>query len=173
MVVRSHEKCLELVCAVCTNLNGYKAKAAVSDIEVALIQKHVFPGYQKGSIWFPQGMCVRCALDIRQLDKQQQQECPQGGGGDDSSSGSSGRKRNIVLNLPDDYICNLPVQTRSQAVLTCTCRWCYLARLCGGELNKWKANLKKNLNPSISHICKDCGRGISVTVKSHTSHVKL
>ena len=79
MVIRSHNENLELVCAVCTNLNGYKAKRRVSDIKVALIQKHVFPGYHMGSMWIPQGMCVRCALDIRELDRQNYLE-EEGGG---------------------------------------------------------------------------------------------
>lgn len=161
---KSHQQCLELVCAVCTNLNGYKAKQAVSDIEVALIQRHVFPAYQKGNLFFPQGICVRCALDLRRYDRQEGGSSR--GGGDDGAS--SDKMTNVNLKLPEDYICNIPVQTRKSAGLSCTCRWCYLARLSGGELLKWKASLKKLPNPCVRRICPDCGRGIPVSVKTHT-----
>ena len=87
---KSHQECLELVCAVCTNLNGYKAKQAVSDLEVALIQKHVFPAYKKGIPWFPQGMRVRCAHDLCHLDKQKEKQRGSDGGGDTSANSRQG-----------------------------------------------------------------------------------
>ena len=168
---KSHQQCLELVCAVCTNLNGYKAKKVVSDIEVELIKKYVFPGYEKHSIWFPQGLCVRCALDLREYDhKEEEQEKENGGGGDGISSGTKmyrRKHRNVKLVLPDDYICNLPIQTRGQVLKICTCRWCYLARLNGPDFQKWRASLNKSIRPIITHICSDCGRGVPVTVKVH------
>ena len=167
---KSHEQCLELVCAVCTNLNGYKAKQAVSEIEVLLIQKHVFPPYQKDNIFLPQGICVRCALDLRHYDRQKQQGQDGGRGpaGDDGSPQQKCQRTAVKLKLPDDYICTLPVQTRSSAVLICSCRWCHLARLAGGELMKWRASLKKAPSSCITRICADCGRGVPVTVKTHT-----
>ena len=51
---RSHEECLRLVCAVCTNLNGQKASRGVSGSEAQLIKKYVFSEYKKDSLYFPQ-----------------------------------------------------------------------------------------------------------------------
>ena len=87
---RNHEENLELVCAVCTNLNGYKAKRPVVDKDTELIRKHVFPGFCKNNIWLPQGICIRCALDLRELDQQEY-----GGAGDENKPAK--RKRNIKL----------------------------------------------------------------------------
>ena len=45
---RSHEENIKLVCAVCTNLNGYKAKRSVVDKDIELIKKHMyFLGFAK------------------------------------------------------------------------------------------------------------------------------
>ena len=49
----SHEDCLKLVCAVCTNLHGKKASRGVSEAEEKLIQKLVFSSYKKESPYFP------------------------------------------------------------------------------------------------------------------------
>ena len=54
MPPRTHEECLKLVCAVCANLHGSKATRSVSDVDAALVRKHIFPSYKKDSIWFPQ-----------------------------------------------------------------------------------------------------------------------
>ena len=81
---RSHEENIKLVCAVCTNLNGYKAKSSVVDKDIELIKKHVFPGFCKNNNWLPQGICIRCALDLRELDQQED------GGGDDEGDGDHG-----------------------------------------------------------------------------------
>ena len=51
---RSHEECLRLVCAVCTNLHGQKASRGVSESEAQLIKKYVFSEYKKDSLYFPQ-----------------------------------------------------------------------------------------------------------------------
>ena len=51
---RSHEECLRLVCAECTNLNGQKASRGVSESEAQLIKKYVFSEYKKDSLYFPQ-----------------------------------------------------------------------------------------------------------------------
>ena len=117
----SHEKCLELVCAVCTNLNGYKAKQVVSEADAALIKKHVFPGFVRGSNWFPQGMCVRYSLDLRELDKEKGQQ----------ENGCEEWTRSVRLKLPDDYLCDIPAQTRATATQTCIYWWCSLTHLNG------------------------------------------
>ena len=59
---KTHDECLALVCAVCTNLNGKKPQKEIKDEEVILVQKHVFVGYQQGSIVFPSGICTRYPL---------------------------------------------------------------------------------------------------------------
>ena len=51
---RSHEECLRLVCAVCTNLNGQKASRGVSESEAQLIKKHFFSKYKNDSLNFLQ-----------------------------------------------------------------------------------------------------------------------
>ena len=160
----THEECLRLVSEVCTNLRGSKAKRGVSEREVDLIRKHVFPGYQKGSIWFPQGLCTSCSADLHVLDNQ-------GEGGDEDKENNV-KKRKVNLTLPQDYICDLPIQTRSKTVTTCSCRWCILARLAGMNFRKWKDGLRKKItgNPCITYICKECGKGVGSTVKKHTCH---
>ena len=104
----SHEECLQLVCAICTNLNGIKADQPVSEADAILIKKYVFPGFQRGSIWFPQGVCVRCRCEIRVLDQQIEAFNNEGDLAENLS-----RKR--ILKLPEDYLCDLPMQTRGQA----------------------------------------------------------
>ena len=105
----SHEQCLELVCGLCTNLNGYKAKSVISEAEAAFVRKHVFPGYMKGSPWFQQGLCVRCSLNIRALDKQcsdqvpeEGQECEAHAAGDEGvgrGHKGGGKRRKVIMYL--------------------------------------------------------------------------
>ena len=156
----SHEECLQLVCAICTNLNGIKADQPVSETDAILIKKYVFPGFQRGSIWFPQGVCVRCRCEIRVLDQQIEAFNNEGDLAENLS-----RKR--ILKLPEDYLCDLPMQTRGQAGQICSCRWCSLARLSGGKLRSWRSKLKRGEMPQITHICRDCGKGVPTSVKSH------
>ena len=56
---KTHEQCLALVCAVCTNLNGKKADRVLSLAEVGLIKKYVFAGYTENSSLFPTDICYR------------------------------------------------------------------------------------------------------------------
>ena len=51
---RSHEECIRLVCAVCTNLNSQNDSRDVSESEVQLIKKYIFSEYMKDSLYFPQ-----------------------------------------------------------------------------------------------------------------------
>ena len=83
---KSHEDCLKLVCAVCTNLHGVKATRGVSDAEEKIIQSFVFSLYQKSSSYFPQGLCNICHSQLLRL--------------------SLGKPHK--LNLPSNYHCTLP-----------------------------------------------------------------
>ena len=132
----------------------------VSEADAALIKKHVFPGFVRGSNWFPQGMCVRCSLDLRELDKEKGQQ----------ENGCEEGTKSVRLKLPDDYLCDIPVQTRSTATQTCTCRWCSLARLNGPAFKTWKLGLTKRNNEDIVFICKHCGKDVSVTVTKHVGN---
>ena len=150
---RSHEENLKLVCSVCACLRGKKAVRTVKDSEAELIKKHVFSKFSKDSIWFPQGICVGCAVDLKQLDLQVRE----GRGG-------------VNLKLPENYLCNIPTQTRSKASTSCTCRWCKLAQLNGLQFQLWQKSLKKNNSPTVSFICQDCGQGVAATTGKHTCH---
>ena len=70
----SHVEALKLVCAVCTNLHGKKAVIEVTEVHMKLIRKFVFAGYQRHSIWLPQGLCTRCSFDLHTLEKGEQVE---------------------------------------------------------------------------------------------------
>ena len=154
---KTHEECLKLVCAVCTNLCGHKASRHVQKAEVLLIKKHVFGDYQEDNIWFPRGICSTCSRRLSDLAKQEQEE-PE-------------KRKKVNLKLPDNYICEIPVQTRSKAGSVCTCRWCQLARLNGLDFRRWQQGLKKTTLPAVTFICKDCGRGVLATASSHTCSV--
>ena len=153
---KTHEECLELVCAVCTNLNGAKASRPVKKSEVNLIKKHVFAGYLEDSIWFPRGICTTCARRLYDIEKQDKED-PE--------------KKKVNPRLPDDYICDVPVQTRSKAGTVCSCRWCSLARLNGLEFRRWQTGLRKVSHPAVTFICGDCGRGVLASVSSHKCSV--
>ena len=70
---KSHQQCLSLVCAVCTNLNGKKAQRMLNKTEVLLVRKCVFAGYQEHSVWFPTGICNTCSTSLYLLEKQKGQ----------------------------------------------------------------------------------------------------
>ena len=157
---KTHDECLTLVCAVCTNLNGKKPQRGITYEEVILVQKHVFVGYQQESTLFPTGICTRCALDLYYLEKQS-------GQGDEGAL----KKKKIKLKLPDDYLCEIPKQTRSKASSVCDCRWCKLARLNGPEFRRWQQGLRKKVSQDVTYICGSCGRGVLATASSHKCNV--
>ena len=70
----SHDDCLKLVCAVCTNLHGMKANRGVSEAEAIRIQKFVFKKYQRNSPHFPQGLCNCCHYQLWKLEKEQKNQ---------------------------------------------------------------------------------------------------
>ena len=149
---KSHEENLKLVCAVCTNLRGKKATRGVSDSEEQDIKKFAFSAYQKGSIYFPQGLCETCHGHLRKLKNVKTED--------------QGPK----LLLPDNYHLDLPHATRSQSQSYCSCRWCLLARMNGLEFKLWQKEIKKGREgkPDIQMMCQSCGKGLPITQKSHT-----
>ena len=56
----THEEARMKVCAVCTNLWGYKAARKVTPEEEKLIQQDVLEVYTSCNMFFPSGICVRC-----------------------------------------------------------------------------------------------------------------
>ena len=56
----THEEARMKVCAVCTNLWGYKAARKVTPEEENLIQQDVLEVYTSCNMFFPSGICVRC-----------------------------------------------------------------------------------------------------------------
>ena len=93
------------------------------------------------------------------------------GAGREQEEAGGAKKKRVQLKLPEDYICDLPTQTRSRGAVSCSCKWCSLARLSGPQFKLWKLGLKKKKKPIITFICKDCGKGVPVTVKIHTCNV--
>ena len=200
---KTHEDCLKLVCAVCTNLGGYKAKRGISVLDESRIQKFVFAGFSKASIYSPQGLCAKCYSFLRRkaeeadLDQETGQHTGEfqdlgqqdGGAGDSGQEGSvtgelalehgmigdlveknrDRKKQDIVFLLPENYHCKLPHNTRHEAKQVCSCRWCEIARLNGGEFNSWQRKMKEQREgrPEVRHICQKCGTGIPVSQKSH------
>ena len=111
---KSHKENLKLVFAVCTNLRGKKATRGVSDSEEQDKKKFVFSAFQKGSIYFPQGLCETCHGHLRKLKNVKTED--------------QGPK----LLLPDNYHLDLPHATRSQSQSYCSCRWCRHCDPAGG-----------------------------------------
>ena len=96
-----HDEARERVCAVCTNLWGYKAVRKVSLKEEELIQQTVLESYSSANTFFPSGMCRQCMHDLHKID----------------------RGEDVQLKLPENYLCDIERQTRSSHVLVCSCRW--------------------------------------------------
>ena len=109
---------------MCTNLNGNKAARPLRKFEVNLIKKHVFSEYQEDSIWFPAGICVTCVFLLQKLSDEEKIE--------------PDKRKTINLKLPDNYLCDIPIQTRSKASSNCQCQWCKLARMNGLEYRRWQ-----------------------------------
>ena len=63
------------------------------------------------------------------------------------------KTENVSLLLPQDYICEIPIQTRSKSSSVCSCRWCALARMNGVQFRKWKNSLKKTDQPKVAFSC--------------------
>ena len=111
----SHDDCLALVCAVCTNLHGKKARRRITDSEAGIIGRKVFSSYQKGNPSFPQVVCTTCENHLRQLKKEEMEE--------DSTQQVDGvegglkesNETAVKLLLPDDYYCFLPHQKETLA----------------------------------------------------------
>ena len=143
---KPHSECLELVCAVCTNLHGEKAQRKVREgREEELIREHVFPGFLRGYDWYPQGLCRICISDLTILAR--------------------GGQRTLLL--PSDYSCSLPRQLRSTPPGPCTCRWCQLARLNGQAFRQWRCSLKE-ARPKVTYLCTSCGMGVVEGQGTHT-----
>ena len=145
--VKTHEECTNLICAVCTNLHGSKAQRTISSGQALMVKKHVFPSYIKGNLSLPQGICNTCRIQLIKLEQ---------------------KTENVSLLLPEDYICEIPIQTRSKSSTVCSCRWCALARMNGVQFRKWKNSLKKTDKLKVAFICPDCGRGVASGTAQHT-----
>ena len=157
----THKDALKLVCAVCVNLRGTKAKRGISALDESRIQKFVFSGFQRASPYSPQGLCEVCHSLLKRTD---------GKDGDSGKEVSARKKVEIVFLLPEDYHCELPHDTRSQTGKVCSCRWCTIARLYGGAFKAWQVQMREQQKgrPAIRRMCHQCGKGILVNQKSHS-----
>ena len=70
--VLTHEDCVKLVCAVCTNLHGKKASRGVSEEDTRIIQKFIYAGYRRDCPSLPQGICSTCQPDLVRLKKSEE-----------------------------------------------------------------------------------------------------
>ena len=111
--VLTHEDCVKLVCAVCTNLHGKKASRGVSEEETRIIQKFIYAGYRRDCPSSPQGICSTCQPDLVRLKKSE--EGKDSSGEPNENEGNREKALPLKLHLPDDYHCTLPHNTRSQA----------------------------------------------------------
>ena len=146
----THDCALKLVCAVCVNQRGVKARRSVSEKDEERIQRFVFAGYRRGSPSSPQGLCESCHRLLIRKEKSEEST--------------------VKFLLPDDYYCELPHFTRKKAQETCQCRWCVLARMDAVQLQSFKKRIREenNTKPVISRMCHSCGKGVPVTQKSHS-----
>ena len=135
----THEEARMKVCAVCTNLWGYKAARKVTPEEEKLIQQDVLEVYTSCNMFFPSGICVRC-IHLLTLVKR----------GD----------RDVELKLPEDYICQPARETRSSDGEVCSCRWCKLARMSGLKLRQWQNKVKGKEMIKVKRLCQQCYVGI-------------
>jgi len=140
----SHDACLRLVCAVCTNLHGRKASCGVSEKEAESIRKFVFAEFKRESKLFPQCPCTICQRQLCRLDEETNvPEEP-----DDGPLVAKGDVQKRVsqadnLLLFENYHCSIPPVTRSQANEPGSCRWCIIARLNGPKFLSWQRELMK------------------------------
>ena len=135
----THEEARMKVCAVCTNLWGYKAPRKVTPEEEKLIQQDVLEVYTSCNMFFPSGICVGC-IHLLTLVKR----------GD----------RDVELKLPEDYICQPARETRSSDGEVCSCRWCKLARMSGLKLSQWQNKVKGKEMIKVKRLCQQCYVGI-------------
>ena len=78
----THKDALKLVCAVCVNLRGTKAKRGISAMDESRIQKFVFSGFHRASPYSQQGLCEVChSLLKREAYQVEQKQKDEGWGG--------------------------------------------------------------------------------------------
>ena len=146
----SHDEARGLVCCICTNLHGQKAARLVTKDEETVVKKEILPFYSQENTVFPSGICKRCIFYVKTLRK-----------------GGEAAQR-VKLLLPEDYLCEVPRTTRKNVLVTCSCRWCVLARLNGLDFRHWQSKLKKKgQETNIQRICEQCFQGLG-NVSSHS-----
>ena len=147
---------------------GRQTNSVGSDIEEKLIKQFVYYSYQRGSIFFPQGLCGACHMQLFRLREGEEQGVEQDG----DIEGEVQKIKNLreKLVLPEDYFCQLPHQTRKMSQEQCDCRWCKLARLNGLSFRRWQQEIRnrKQSKPPILCMCQNCGKGLPDTQVSHT-----
>ena len=139
-----HEDCRVLVCGLCMNSHGNKAKRSVSTEEELMIRTLV-PGYCSTSSYFPSGICVRCIFLLKEK--------------------RSGKE--VQFLLPEDYHVNPPRNLRSRQGEKCVCNFCYLGRLAGPAFRLWQRKTKGLVKPKVVRLCPMCYIGI-LEGKTHT-----
>ena len=82
-----HNECLELVCAVCTNLNGVKPSRQCQKLMLRSSSSMSLLATKKAASGSFKGLCVKCSSDLHILDKQVLEELGAGGGDDECVGG--------------------------------------------------------------------------------------
>ena len=150
--IMSHDQAREKVCSVCTNQRGTKAHRRINQKEEVVVRSNILPDYDSSKEHFPAGVCKRCIFDLQELS------C----GGEEATK--------VKLVLPEDYSCELPRATRATANLTCTCRWCKLARMNGPQFALWKKQVAgRRGSGEVERLCSSCFMGVLAN-SSHTCH---
>jgi hypothetical protein len=67
-----------------------------------------------------------------------------------------GKGEVVELKFPDNYFCQLEIQTRAGAGVVCKCRWCGLARLYGAAFLAWQREIKGKVTKKVVRLCQDC-----------------
>ena len=145
MVKYSHSENRKKVCAVCCNSRGNKAVRMINSREEMIVSEKVLHGYNKDNPYLPSGMCKGCIFDMKCLSE----------------------NKNVKIHFPDSYNGGIQRQTRSSE--SCSCKWCWLARLNGKEFVSWQKEMKGNVKAPVLRLCQSCFTGIQKGSKHQCS----
>ena len=118
--VERHERYRRLICAICLCQEGRKADRWVrpGSLEEEVIRSNIDPGYSSLDTRSPGGTCLQCRRRLFDVAK--------------------GKGTAQSLRMATDIDLGLSRITSSSAQEPCTCYFCTVGSLTGGEWNAWR-----------------------------------